>query len=96
MLREARPVELAGNRLVIEFPPSASFHRNLAEEPRNAGLLAEVLHEVTGRHLTLAFAVGEQAAGETEAEPSEQSTSEEELVKLLKNTFDARELGDSQ
>ena len=96
MLREARPVELAGNRLVIEFPPSASFHRNLAEEPRNAGLLAEVLHEVTGRHLTLAFAVGEQAAGETEAEPSEQPTSEEEFLSLVKDTFDARELGDSQ
>ena len=96
MLREARPVELAGNRLVIEFPPSASFHRNLAEEPRNAGLLAEVLHEVTGRHLTLAFAVGEQAAGETEAEPSDQPTSEEEFLSLVKDTFDARELGDSQ
>jgi hypothetical protein len=55
-----------------------------------------VLHEVTGRHLTLAFAVGDQAAGETEAEPSEQPTTEEEFLSLVKDTFDARELGDSQ
>ncbi len=93
MLREAKPVELAGNRLVIEFPPAASFHRNLAEEPRNAGLLAEVLHEVTGRHLKLAFAVGaEPDAAEGEAGDAERPTTEEELVSLLKDTFDAREV----
>jgi hypothetical protein len=94
MLREASPVELAGNRLVIEFPPSSSFHRNLAEEPRNAGLLAEVLHEVTGRHLKLAFAVGaESPESEREGpEPDPEPATEEELVSLLKNTFDAREV----
>ena len=92
MLREARPVELAGNRLVIEFPPNASFHRNLAEEPKNAALLAEVLHEVTGHRLTVAFAIGEPVAeGETEA-PADRPTTEEELVSLLKDTFDAREV----
>jgi DNA polymerase-3 subunit gamma/tau len=93
MLREAKPVELAGNRLVIEFPPAASFHRNLAEEPRNAGLLAEVLHEVTGHHLKLAFAVGvEPAEAAGEAGAVERPTTEEELVSLLKDTFDAREV----
>jgi DNA polymerase-3 subunit gamma/tau len=93
MLREARPVELAGTRLVIEFPPHASFHRNLAEEPKSAGLLAEVLHEVTGRRLTVAFAVGESAAAEDDAEqPADRPTTEEELVSLLKDTFDAREV----
>jgi DNA polymerase-3 subunit gamma/tau len=92
MLREARPIELAGNRLVVEFPPSASFHRNLAEEPRNAALLAEVLHEVTGRHLSLAFAVGADDGIEHDSEETAQPTSEEEFVSLLKDTFDAREV----
>jgi DNA polymerase-3 subunit gamma/tau len=93
MLREAAPVELAGNRLVIEFPAHASFHRNLAEEPRNAGLLAEVLHEITGRRLTLAFAIGERSeeAAQTDEE-ADRPTTEEELVSLLKDTFDAREV----
>lgn len=96
MLHEARPVELAGSRLVVEFPPSASFHRNLAEEPRNAGLLAEVLHEVTGRRLTLAFAVGAEEPTETTGEPARQPASEEELFSLLKDTFQAREIADGK
>src|ERR671927_531717 len=51
MLAEARPVELADDELVLEFPPSASFHRQLAEEPKNATLLRDALYEVTGRRL---------------------------------------------
>ena len=93
VLNEARPVELAGERLVIEFPPAASFHRNLAEEPKNASLLAEVLYEVTGRRLTLAFAIGEGEAEETEAE--DVPTSEEDIISLMKSTFDAREVDET-
>jgi DNA polymerase-3 subunit gamma/tau len=90
VLGEAKPVELSGNRLVIEFPPAASFHRNLAEEPKNATLLAEVLYEVTGHKLALAFAVGE---GDVEAdEPEEGPASEEDIISLMKTTFDAREV----
>jgi DNA polymerase-3 subunit gamma/tau len=94
MLREARPVELAGARVVIEFPPHASFHRNLAEEPKNIHLLQEVLHEVTGLHLNPAFALGEgepEADGEAAEEPP---ATEEDIVTLLKQTFDAREVGE--
>jgi DNA polymerase-3 subunit gamma/tau len=93
MLRDARPVELAGARVVIEFPPSASFHRNLAEEPKNVHLLAEVLHEVTGRKLTPAFSVAEGPV-EPEEPGAEEPTTEEDIVSLLKQTFDAREVSD--
>ena len=92
VLGEARPTELAGDRLVIEFPPAASFHRNLAEEPKNATLLAEVLHEITGRRLKLAFAVGEGPPGDGDDAPPAEPQSEEEFVSLFKNTFDAREV----
>jgi DNA polymerase III subunit gamma/tau len=89
MLREAHPSGLAGDTLTLEFPASASFHRNLAEEPKNATLLVDALYEVTGRRFALAFAVGENG----ENEPQEQRTlSEEELVEELKQTFDAREV----
>src|SRR3989440_4389878 len=70
VLREAHPKGLAGDRLTVEFPQAASFHRQLAEEPKNATLLAEALYEVTGRHLELAFEVGENG-GETEPEVGE-------------------------
>jgi DNA polymerase-3 subunit gamma/tau len=90
VLREAHPKGLAGDTLTVEFPQAASFHRQLAEEPKNATLLAEALYEVTGRHLELAFEVGENG-GETEAAP-EEPMSEEEIIDLMKGTFDAREV----
>ncbi len=94
MLREARPVELTGHRIVIEFPAHASFHRNLAEEPKNVHLLEEVLYEVTGRRLTPAFALGEPVAEADEPEGGRSPASEEDIVTLLKQTFDAQEVGD--
>jgi DNA polymerase-3 subunit gamma/tau len=90
MLREAHPTALADDRLTLEFPPSAAFHRQLAEEPKNAGLLADALFEVTGRKLQLEFAVGENGEQPVEEEPA----SEEDLVALVKETFDAHEVGD--
>jgi DNA polymerase-3 subunit gamma/tau len=95
VLGEARPSELAGERLVIEFPPAASFHRNLAEERKNAVLLAEVLHEITGHRFALTFAVGEGSPDDEESAPAEPQ-SEEEFVSLFKNTFDAREVDEQQ
>jgi DNA polymerase III subunit gamma/tau len=91
MLTEARPVALDGDRLVLEFPPAASFHRNLAEEPKNADLLAEVLYEVTGRRLVVAFEEGE---GQPEEDVAEEPATEEEIISLMKSTFDAREIGE--
>jgi DNA polymerase-3 subunit gamma/tau len=89
VLREAHPSGLTGDTLTLEFPAAASFHRNLAEEPKNATLLVDALYEVTGRRFAVAFAVGENG----ESEPQEQRTlSGEELVEELKQTFDAREV----
>ncbi len=92
VLREARPIGLEGDRLVLEFPPSAGFHRNFAEEPRNAALLAEVLYQVTGRHLTIDFAVGEAPADADDETDPDAPTSEEDFVSLFKDTFDAHEV----
>jgi DNA polymerase III subunit gamma/tau len=89
VLREAHPSGLAGDTLTLAFPATAAFHRNLAEEPKNATLLAEALYEVTGRRFAVAFEVGENGEGE----PQEQRTlSEEELVEEIKQTFEAREV----
>jgi DNA polymerase-3 subunit gamma/tau len=90
VLREAQPKDLAGDTLTVEFPRAASFHRQLAEEPKNATLLEEALYEITGRHLSLAFEVGENRG---EDEPDEdQPVTEEEIIELMKGTFDAREV----
>jgi hypothetical protein len=45
---------------------------------------------VTGRRLALEFEVGENG-GEVEAEPDE-PVSEEDIIELMKGTFDAQEV----
>ena len=92
VLREAHPSDLAGDTLTVEFPASAAFHRQLAEEPKNATLLADALYEVTGRHLGLAFAEGEATADgpDTDVDPA----GEEKILELVKETLDARERED--
>jgi DNA polymerase III subunit gamma/tau len=87
VIGEATPVALEGDRLTLEFPPSADFHRKLAEE-KYESLLREALYEVTGRKLELAFVLGENGVEAEEEEPA----SEEDLVALVKETFDAREV----
>ena len=93
VLREAHPKGLADDTLTVEFPRAASFHRELAEDPKNATLLAEALYEVTGRHLALAFEVGENG-GESDEPAPDEPVGEEEIIELMKGTFDAREVSD--
>ena len=90
MLREAHPAGLAGDTLTLEFPRNAAFHRQLAEEPKNATMLVEALYEVTGRRLALAFELG--ANGGDDEPVEEEPASEDDLVSLIKETFDAREV----
>src|SRR5256886_1565297 len=91
VLREAHPAELADDTLTVEFPASAAFHRQLAEEPKNATLLADALYQVTGRHLGLAFAEGEARA---EAVEDDEPAGEEKILELVKETLDAHERED--
>ena len=88
LLREAHPAELSGETLTLEFPPSAQFHLDLVRDPKNAGLLADALYDVTGRRLELVFELGE--AREAPA-ADEEPAGEERILELLKETFDARE-----
>jgi DNA polymerase-3 subunit gamma/tau len=90
MLREAHPSQLADDRLTVEFPAAASFHRQLAEEPKNATLLADALYEITGRKLALDFAVGENGGEEAEVEKT--PAGEDQIIQLMKDQFDAREV----
>jgi DNA polymerase-3 subunit gamma/tau len=89
VLREARPAELADDRLTVEFPSSAAFHLKLAEDPKNATLLQEALYEVTGRQLAVAFELGEHVQ---ESDAVDEPLGEDEILELVKETFDAREL----
>jgi DNA polymerase III subunit gamma/tau len=88
-LAEAHPASLAGDTLTLEFPQTASFHLKLAEDPKNSAMLREALYEVTGRKLAVDFALGDTAHPHDE---DEGPASEDDVVELMKSTFDAREL----
>ncbi len=88
-LAEAHPAGLAGDTLTLEFPQTAAFHLRLAEDPKNAAMLREALYEVTGRELAVTFELGES---EEATEVDDAPAGEEDVLKLLQSTFDAREL----
>ena len=88
-LGEAHPAALAGDTLTLEFPQTAAFHLHLAEDSKNAALLRDALYEVTGRKLAVVFELGEAGAAQHH---DETPASEEDVLELMKSTFDAREL----
>jgi DNA polymerase-3 subunit gamma/tau len=87
---DARPVELAGNRLVLAFGEDAAFLRKKAEERATRSALSEAVRAVTGHALTFSYELRE-GQGPTQPQP----LSEDELVARLKDEFDAEELGDT-
>jgi DNA polymerase-3 subunit gamma/tau len=89
LLGDARPTELEGDTLTVEFAPSASFKRTQAEDPKNVAVLREALYEVTGRKLTVEFAVGDGEGAHDEEDDG--PAGEERILELMKETFDARE-----
>jgi DNA polymerase-3 subunit gamma/tau len=90
LLGDARPTELEGDTLTVEFAPSASFKRTQAEDPKNVALLREALYEVTGRKLTIEFAVSDADDGGDD-DQLEGPAGEERILELMKETFDAQE-----
>ena len=90
MLAEAHPAALEDDVLTLEFPEEAQFHRKHAEEPKNVALLEDALYEVTGRRLQIAFATGTRP--DPRADEPDRPATEEEIVELVKSTFDAQEL----
>jgi DNA polymerase-3 subunit gamma/tau len=93
LLQQARPAALDADTLTLEFASTADFHRRQVEEPKNLTIVREALYEVTGRKLAVATALGE--ADEESEEADEGTLSEDALISMFKDTFDAREVEDT-
>jgi hypothetical protein len=90
LVAEARPVEIRGEVVTIEFAQAAGFHRAQIEDPKNLAMLRDALYAVTGRRLTVETIVG---APPEPTEPEDaRELSEEDVISLLKDTFDAEEV----
>ena len=84
-LAEARPHALAGDRLVIAFPPGSDFTRKKAEAKRD--VVQRALHGLTGATLVIACETSEEAAP-----PPGPKLSTDELIESVKRDFGATEL----
>jgi DNA polymerase-3 subunit gamma/tau len=93
LLAEATPTELAGDTLTLEFPAGNDFHRQQIAEPQNIGLLRDALYEVTGKRLTVVLEAGDT---EAPADEDDEPKSEEDWISSLKETFDAREVEETE
>ena len=93
LLGEARPATLEGEMLTLEFPASADFHRRQAEEPKNVSVIREALYEVTGHRLAVTLALG---APEDLDDEEEDELTEDALISMFKDTFDAQEVEETR
>jgi DNA polymerase III subunit gamma/tau len=93
LLAEARPAALEGETLTLEFPATADFHRRQAEESKNVTVIREALYEVTGHRLGVTLALGENV--DSEVDEDEQLT-EDALISMFKDTFDAQEVEENR
>jgi len=89
LLADARPAALEGETLTLEFPATADFHRRQAEESKNVTVIREALYEVTGHRLGVTLSLGEELDSETD---EDEQLSEDALISMFKDTFDAQEV----
>ena len=92
LLAEARPAALDGETLTLEFPATADFHRRQAEEPKNATVIRDALYEVTGHRLGVTLTLGEGV----EPEDEDEELTEDALISMFKDTFDAQEVEETR
>ncbi len=93
LLGEARPAALEAETLTLEFPASADFHRRQAEEPKAVGVIRDALYEVTGHRLGVTLALG---APTEPADDADEQLSEDALISMFKDTFDAEEVEETR
>src|SRR5581483_3319024 len=91
LLAKARPAGLEGDTLTLEFPASSAFQHKQAQEEKHLTVIREALYEVTSRRLALEFVLGENG-DEGDHHHHHEPPTEQELIALLKDEFDAREV----
>ncbi|MFH1834175.1 MAG: DNA polymerase III subunit gamma/tau [bacterium] len=95
VLSEGRPDSLEGNELVIKFPAGYNFQANQVGRGDNPRVIAEVLREVTGKELRVTTRMGVGATSQPAAEDEDaRILSKDELIRVLKQEFDARVVDD--
>jgi DNA polymerase III subunit gamma/tau len=91
VLADARPVSLTDQGVTLAFPSDRAFYKRKAEQDDNRRTTAEALRSVVGASLKLRYELSDAAEP---ADAPGDGLSQEELVKLLVEEFDAQEVLD--
>jgi DNA polymerase III subunit gamma/tau len=95
VLSEGRPDSLDGNDLVVRFPAGYGFQANQVSRGENPRVISEALKEITGRDLRVIPKVTAEPAAEPVAEEEDaRILSKDELIRVLKQEFDAQVIDD--
>ena len=91
VIADTRPVELAGEDLIVGFPTSAAFLKKKAEDPANRQIVTEALRQLAGGRRRISYELREDlddAGGEDAAH----AYTEEEWIERFKSELDAEEI----
>jgi DNA polymerase-3 subunit gamma/tau len=95
VLAEGRPDTLEGRDLVIRFPAGYGFQADQVSRGTNPRVISEALKEITGRDLRVIVKVAAEPAAEpAAAEEDVRILSKDELIRVLKQEFDAQIIDD--
>jgi DNA polymerase-3 subunit gamma/tau len=93
VLGEGRPDGLENDELIIRFPAGYSFQADQVTRGDNPRILSEVLRDITGKDLRIATRLAaDTAAPAVEKEEDARILSKDELIRVLQQEFDAREI----
>jgi DNA polymerase-3 subunit gamma/tau len=91
VIADTRPVELAGEDLVVGFPTSAAFLKKKAEDPANRQIVTEALRQLAGGRWRISYELREDL-DDAGGNGAPQSYTEEEWIERFKAELDAEEI----
>ncbi len=94
VLAEGRLESLEGDELVIKFPAGFGFQADQVTRGSNPQVITAVLRELTGRDLRVTTRLAAESAPAAAPEEDARILSKDELLRVLKQEFDARLIDD--
>ncbi len=91
VIADTRPVELAGEDLIVGFPTSAAFLKKKAEDPANRQIVTESLRQLAGGRWRISYELREDL-DDVGGGGAPRTYTEEEWIERFKSELDAEEI----
>ena len=92
VITDARPVEIAGDDLIVGFPTTAAFLKRQAEDPANRAIVTDALRRLTGGRWRVSYELREELGDSSASGSGGEAFTEEEFLARLKAELDAEEI----